>query len=629
MTAAAKTATKDATTKKTDKSPKQNAKKQRIEQQLKQLLFIFFPFLLWLPRLSPKNLKIDFYAAITSAIFALPQGLAFALIAGLPPEFGLYTAMIAPIITAFFGSSWHAVSGPTVATSIVVMSILSDIAVPQSPQFIGFTLMLTLLAGLLQLALGVFRLGHIVDFISHTVILGFSTGAALLIMGTQLNGFLGMHLARQDNLAMTLYQTYLHLDETNTNIFFLSGTTLLVALLCKRLYKRLPYLLVAMIYGALAAAVMTLSFGVDNLNMVGALPGGLPTIVIPELTWFQTREFFASAIAIATLGLIQAVSISKTIATKTGQHIDANQEFIGQGLSNIVCSISSGFFSSCSFTRTGVNFSAGAVTPLSSIMASGFILLLLLFATGITAYLPTAAMSAIIMIIGWGLIDLGHIRKILKTSRTETAIFLVTLLSTLFLSLEFAIYSGMFLSLIVYLQKTSTPKVTKLTVDVLDPYHRLIPLSPNKKTPYPNLSIIRVDGSIFFGSVDHIRTTLEARGIIGRKNILLICGGVNLIDISGAELLLLIKKACNKAGGDFYLSGLTPEVRRYLLKSPYWKQLGSRQNIFNYQTEAVDYISHLIEEKAEEEKEKEKKKAEEKKKETATVATNNEKSTAT
>ncbi len=565
--------------------------------RLPLLLPLIFPFLLWLGKVRPSTLKIDVYAGLTSAIFALPQGLAFALIAGLPPEFGLYAAIVAPMVSALFGSSWHIVSGPTVATSIVVINILSENAVPQSPHFIGLALVLTLLAGLIQLTLGVFRLGHIVNFISHTVILGFSTGAAILIMGSQLKGFFGIEFTRQDNIAMTLYETYNHLGEANSAILLLSGTTFVVALLCNRFFKKWPYLLVAMIYGGLLAGVMTWGFGVQNLAMIGALPSGLPQITLPELTWFHTRELFASAIAIATLGLIQAVSIAKTIAIKTGQPINANQEFIGQGLANIACSFSNGFFSSGSFTRTGVNYSAGAVTPMSSIMASGIILLLLLFAAGITAYLPTAAMSAIIMIIGYKLIDVQHIRKIITTSRTETAVFVVTLLSTLFLSLEFAIYSGMFLSLVMYLQKTSTPKVLRLTEDKFDPYHRLIPLRGNRQSQHPGLDIVRVDGSVFFGSVEHIRKALLLRKLQANTHILLICESVNLIDISGAELLLFVKQVAQKQGGDLFLSGLTPEVRRYLLKSPYWKQLGGRHNIFDYQAEAIEAINRLIEDK--------------------------------
>ena len=556
-----------------------------------------FPFLLWLPKVNSKSLKLDGYAAITSAIFAIPQGIAFAIIAGLPPEFGLYAAIVAPIISAFFGSSWHAVSGPTVATSIVIMSILSSYAVPQSPQFIGFALILTLLAGSIQLVLGILRLGHIVDFISHTVILGFSTGAAILIMGSQLKGFLGISLPKQDNIAMTLYETYNNLGDLNLPILFLALTTLIVAVLCRCFANRLPYLLVAMFYGAIVAALMGLIFDGRSLNMVGALPDGLPNIDIPKLTWFEVKELFASAIALATLGLIQSVSISKTIAAKTGQHINANQEFVSQGLGNIACSMTSGFFSSCSFTRTGVNYSTGAVTPISSIIASGFILLLLLFISNITAFLPTASMSAIIMLIGWGLIDVSHIRKIMKTSRTESAVFVVTLLSTLFLSLEFAIYSGMFLSLLMYLQKTSTPEVTKLTVDILDPYQRLIPLIGDRKDTHPALSIIRIDGSLFFGSVNHIRITLEKTKILNRQNILIICGSVNLIDISGSELLLLIKNNCNKNGGDLFISSLSPEVRKYLLKSPYWKELGGKKNIFNHKDEAITYIKQITEEK--------------------------------
>jgi len=574
--------------------------------QAYRVISTVFPFLTWIALVRSQSLKLDCSAAITSAIFALPQGIAFALIAGLPPEFGLYAAIVAPIVSALFGSSWHAVSGPTVATSVVIISILSEYATPQSPQFIGTALILTLLAGLIQLSLGVFRLGHIVDFISHTVILGFSTGAAIIIMSSQLNGILGLSLPREGNLAISLLNTYDHLDESNLSVLLLSASTMIVALLCRHFFKRWPYLLIAMVYGAIVAMIMALAFDIKGLNMVGALPEGLPNIAFPELTLFQARELFSSAIAIATLGLIQSVSISRTIATKTGQRIDANQEFISQGLANVACSCNSGFFSSGSFTRTAVNHAAGAVTPLSSIMASGFIILFLAFGTGITAYLPTAAMSAVILLIGWGLIDSSHIKKIFQTSRIETAIFFITLLSTLLLSLEFAIYSGMFISLIIYLQKTSQPEVTKLMVDTLDPYHRLIPVTRRKSNPNPEISIIRVEGSIFFGSASHIRTNLENKGILKRRHILLICDNVNLIDIAGAELLLFLRNICHKNGGDFYLSGLTPEVRKYLLRSPYWKQLGGTKNIFNYQSNALNHITHLIEEKHEADKQRQK-----------------------
>lgn len=576
----------------------------RKKEQLIDFALLVFPFLSWLGKVRPHTLKIDFYAAITSAIFALPQGLAFALIAGLPPEFGLYAAIVAPIVSALFGSSWHTVAGPTVATSIVILGILSEYAVPQSPHFIGYALILTLLAGLIQLSLGVFRLGHIVNFISHTVILGFSTGAAILIMGSQLSGFLGIQFARQDNIILTLYQTLLHMGDSNWSVFFISMSTLVVALVVNRRYKRLPYLLVAMVYGSLAAIFMTFVLNINNVEMIGALPTGLPNITVPDLSWFQARELFASAIAIATLGLIQSVSIAKTIAIKTQQPIDANQEFIGQGLSNIACSFTNGFFSSNSFTRTGVNYAAGAVTPMSSIMASGVILALLLFASGITGYLPTAAMSAIIMVIGWQLIDIPHIKNIFSTSRTESAVFLVTLFSTLFLSLEFAIYSGMFLSLILYLQKTSQPKVIRLAEDKLDPYHRLMPIPQNKPNPTPQLMIVRIDGSVFFGSVEHIRRSIHLDELSAGGHLLLICESINLIDIAGTEFLLFLKKMVNDKGGNLYLAGLTPEVRRYLLGSPYWQQLGGKNNIFNYQEEAIMHINQLIEKAAQEQAEK-------------------------
>ncbi len=577
--------------------PTASSKAQTTSHYFKVIVITLFPFLRWARKVRPHTLKADAIAAITSAIFALPQSLAFAMIAGLPPEFGLYAAIVAPIVSALFGSSWHTVSGPTVATSIVVLSILGQRAVPESPVFIGLVLTLTLLAGLIQLLLGLFRLGHVVNFISHTVILGFSTGAALLILSSQLKGVLGIHFERQENIALTLRETYRHLGDANMQILFLATSTFIIALLCKKYFKQLPYLLIAMIYGGIAAWVMSEVLHQSNLGMIGALPQGLPELTKPSLTWYQAREWFAAAIALATLGLIQSVSIAKTIAIKSGQSIDANQEFIGQGLANIACSFTSGFFSSSSFTRTGVNFGAGAKTPLSSIIASGLILSVLLFASQITSFLPTAAMAAIIMIIGYQLIDFSHIKKIIKTSRTETAVFIVTLLSTLFLSLEFAIYSGMFLSLLMYLQKTSTPTVLHMTVDKLDPYHRLIPLRANRKSDHPNLEIIRIDGAIFFGSVEHIRKTIDPKRLKYGTHIVLICESVNLIDVSGAELLIFIRQVLRKREGDLYLASLTPDVRRYLIKSPYWKQLGGRDNVFDYQAEAIEFASRVLEEK--------------------------------
>lgn len=552
------------------------------------------PFLLWARHVNRTTLKFDLIAAFSSAIFALPQCIAFALIAGLPPEMGLYAGIIAPIFAGLFGSSWHSVSGPTVATSIVIISIVQEFAVPESPQYIGLVLSMTLLAGIIQLLLGVFRLGHLVSFISQTVIMGFTTGAAILIISNQVTNFLGLNIERQSNIFLHYQAIYENLENTNFSILIVALSTLLVCLICQRFWPKLPAFLVAMLSVSIGVYIFSFFTDTSHIKMVGALHTGLPSISTPDFSYHSVSQFMSSAIALATLGLIQTVSISKAIATKTGQHINSNQEFIGQGVTNIACSLFTGFFSSNSFTRSGVNYTAGARTPMSSFFASGLIVLVLLFAYNSTAFLPGAVMSAIIMLVGWKLIDIGHIKNIIKTSRGEFAIFLTTAVATLFLNLEFAIYSGVILALILYLQKTSHPKVVELVTDVNDPYHRLIEVTNKNNEECNSLKIIRIDGAIFFGSIEHIQHHIQSQLNPKQKYLLIICNGVSLIDISGAEMFLNLRKLLQRRGGDLYLSNLRQEARAYLVNSPYWEKLGSAKNVFNYSEEAVQTLFNKV-----------------------------------
>lgn len=570
-------------------------RKFKLKQTIDYLgLARLFPFISWFRIISPTTLRFDLVAAFSSAIFALPQCIAFALIAGLPPEMGLYAGIIAPIVAGFFGSSWHSVSGPTVATSIVLISILQEYAVPESPQYIGLVLSLTLLAGIIQLLLGIFRLGHLVSFISQTVIMGFTAGAAILIISNQVANILGLSIERQKNIIFHYQAIYDNLNKTNYPILIVALLTLLVCFVCQRFWPKLPAFLVAMFSVSVGVYLYSLFGDISNISMVGALNAGLPNIVMPDFSYHTVYQFMSSAIALATLGLIQTVSISKAIANKTGQHINSNQEFIGQGMTNIACSMTMGFFSSNSFTRTGVSYTAGARTPMSSIFASVLIVLVLLFAYRSTEFLPGATMSAIIMLVGWKLIDFKHIKDILKTSRGEFAIFLTTMIATLFLNLEFAIYSGVILALILYLQKTSHPKVAELVTDTNDAYHRLVEVIDADDEECHYLKIIRIDGSIFFGSIDHIQNRIQSMLKPQQKYLLVICDGVSVIDISAAEMLLNLKKTLQKRGGDLYLSNLKQEARAYLVNSPYWARLGSSKNVFNFSEEAVQTLFNKV-----------------------------------
>ena len=332
-----------------------------------------FPFLRWWPAVNRRTLNADLIAGLTGALIVLPQGVAFATIAGLPPQYGLYAAMMPAIVGALWGSSWHLVSGPTTAISIAVFAALSALAEPGSPQYISLALTMTFLVGVFQLALGLARMGALVNFISHSVVIGFTAGAAVLIAASQVRNFFGIRIPRGTPFYEIMHQLYAQVGDINPYVCSVGLVTLLVGIATKRYFKRVPYMIAAMIVGSLVAEAFNASLGADltGIATVGALPATLPPLSMPDFSAETLRRTLAPALVITMLALTEAVSISRAIAVRSEQRIDGNQEFIGQGLSNIVGAFFSAYASSGSFNRSGVNYEAGARTPMASIIRSG------------------------------------------------------------------------------------------------------------------------------------------------------------------------------------------------------------------------------------------------------------------
>ena len=377
--------------------------------------------------------RADLIAGITGALIVLPQGVAFATIAGMPPEYGLYAAMIPAIIAALFGSSWHLVSGPTTAISIAVFAAMSPLADPGSPQFIGMVLTLTFLTGLFQLILGLARMGVLVNFISHTVVIGFTAGAALLIAASQVKNFFGIAIERGAHFHVVIEQLILQSGNINPWVTLVGAVTLASGILAKRYIPKLPYMIVAMVIGSVVAWLLNQEIGVQTtlIKTVGALPSHLPPLSLPDFSYATIHKVLFPALVVTMLALTEAVSISRSIAVKSEQRIDGNQEFIGQGLSNLFGSFFSSYASCGSFNRSGVNYAAGAKTPMATVYASLFLMVVLLLVAPLASYLPTAAMAGILFLVAWGLIDFHHIASIGKSSRSETVVLWVTLLGTL------------------------------------------------------------------------------------------------------------------------------------------------------------------------------------------------------
>ncbi len=555
------------------------------------LVLRLLPFLLWWPRINRQTLRADSLAGLTGAIVVLPQGVAFATIAGLPPEYGLYAAMIPAVIAALFGSSWHLVSGPTTAISIVIYSTMSGLAEPGTPEYIRLVLVVTFLTGIFQLAMGLARMGALVNFISHTVVLGFTAGAGLLIIGTQIQHFFGIPMERGISFAETLQQTAAGIADINWYVTSVGMITLLTGIFVKQRFRKLPFMIVAMIVGSLYAAALKLIPQLDagsQIETVKALSGIFPHFSAPDLSLESLRKTASIAVAITMLGLTEAVSIARAIAVRSEQRIDGNQEFIGQGLSNIAGSFFSAYASSGSFNRSGVNYEAGACTPMASILSAFFLLVIVLLVAPLVQFLPVPTMAGILFMVAWGLIDITQIRNIIRTSLPESVVLGVTLLATLFVQLEFAIYAGILLSLLLYLKRTSHPVILDVKPDPEEgSYH----YSADTGLPdCPQLKCLRINGSVFFGAVDHVQQTLHEIGErTPQKHVLVVASGINFVDVAGAELFAHEAKRRRRMGGGLYFYRLKDEVIRLLKRGGYMDDIGSH-HVFPVKVRALETI---------------------------------------
>jgi sulfate permease, SulP family len=568
------------------------APRRRSARSLSPLAYKLFPFLAWRERIDPVTLKADAIAGLIGGLVVLPQGVAFATLAGLPPEYGLYTAMVPAIVAALWGSSWHMVSGPTNALSLVVFAVLSPLAAPGSAPYVTLALTLSLMMGAAQLAMGLARLGALVNFISHTVIVGFTAGAGLLIIASQLRHFFGIPVEAGASFFATLAKVGRAFTTLDPAITATGIVTLIVAIVARRLVPRVPYMIVAMIAGSLFGYLLIRVSGA-TIPVVGPLPSALPLPSLPSFDPETWRKLAPAALALTVLGLTEAVSIARAVALKSGQRIDGNQEFIGQGLSNLTGAFFSAYPSSGSFNRSGVNFEAGARTPLAAIAAAVVLAIVLLVVGPLVAWLPLAVMAALLFVVAWGLIDVAEMRRVFRANRGDAVVLAVTFVSTLTLQLEFAIFVGVLVSLLVYLRRTTHPRIVRLVPDPVS--RRFVP--PSAATPpSPQLDILRIDGSLFFGAVEHVRDELEAarRERPDVRHVLLVATAVNFVDVAGAELIAQIAREMRDAGGALYLSGLKPEVREVLERAGVLDAIG-RERLFESRDEALRALRARIE----------------------------------
>ena len=513
----------------------------------------------WVDGVGAASLRADAGAALLAAVLALPQGIAFAALAGLPPAWGLYSAVVPTIVAALAGSSHHVLTGPTNALSLALAASLAPLALAGSAEYLRLALVVTLMIGVIQIAVAVLRLGALTHFIAPAVLLGFTTGAALLIAWHALSDA-GIWPALKPVTAVIA-------------IF-----TAALALLLRRVWRRGPTLLLALIAGSLAAAAAQL-WGGATVERVGALPQAFPVWYPPELLWSDVPRLATIALALTLVALGQSVAIAKAIAARSGQHLDVNRECLGQGLANVAGSFFSCFASCGSLNRSVPHLEAGARTPLSGVMAALFLLAIVALAEPLLAWVPKLAIAALLLVVAWSLIDLAAWRELQRLDRSETAVAAGTLAATLLLPLEVAVLAGVAASLVVYLYRTAHPALRHMGFDAppLPGQHRPFVVLEPDAPECPQLTLLRMEGSVWFGAAAHVADALQdLRDAPQPARHLLVMGkSMNFIDAAGAKLWDQEQARRLAQGGDLYFHRPRPEVLRMWRRSGFIDRLGA------------------------------------------------------
>jgi len=516
------------------------------------------------------NLRPDILGGLTMAVIVLPQAIAYASIAELPPQTGLYAAVVAAIIGGLWGSSNHLHTGPTNAASLLALTILLPIAEPGSPEFFAAVGVLTVMVGLFRLFLGLARLGLLANFVSDSVIIGFTAGAGMLISIGQIRPLLRLDFPSSPFLLVTLQQIKNHINETHIASFLLGIGVLSLMILLRHFKPKWPVPLLSM--GGAALLVVTGNLTGLGVQIIGELPQSLPPITKLPIDITLISQLSSGALAIGAIGLIEATAIARSIASHSGQRLDSNQEFVGQGLANIASGFFSGYTVSGSFTRSMINYESGARTPFSSIFSGIFVLVAMLIFGPLAAYVPRTALASVLFVSAYSLVDWKEIKRIARGTRGDAIIMVVTFFATLFLPLQFAVLTGILLSFAVYILRTSLPRIVPVQPET---NFRHFVHQP-EKTPCPQLAVFDILGDLYFGAANHVAETLRDHldEHPQQRFLLLRMGSVQQCDISGIHALESMRAMMKERGGGVFFMRVREPVMKMMRDTGMYKSIG-------------------------------------------------------
>ena len=538
-------------------------------------------------------LRPDLIAGLTVAIVLLPQAIAYAIIADLPPEVGLYTAIVGTAVAALWGSSIHLSTGPTNAASLLVLSVLAEALATSAidpSQFVVAASVMAVLAGIMRFLFGLFRLGTILYFVADSVITGFTAGAGLLIIGFQLRPLLRLtNVTRSPSLVNTLQQVAANIGDTHMPSLYLGLFTIVLILVMKRYTPSLPSALISMI----VSGGIVFAFGLDEIgvSVLNEIPRGFPPFVRLPMFDSDLREaIWIGTIAAAVLGLVEVVSITRSISVRSGQRVDSNREFIGQGLASIAAGFFGGYTTSGSFTRSAINYDAGAKTRMSGFFTGIWILLAMLVFAPTVRYLPRAALAGVLMVTAYGMVDREEIRRTFQSSVGDSLIMVVTFVAALVGRLEFAVLTGVVISFVRYVYNTSTPNVVSVLPD-----ENFEHFEPIEGVPLcPQIGVLTIQGGLYFGAVHHVEEAIREHieNHPQQKWLLFRMHRVNHIDMTGIHMFETIVRLYRKKGGDVFMTNMHDPVMARMETTGFAHFLGL-ENYLATET-AIGFLFHRV-----------------------------------
>ena len=465
----------------------------------------FFPSLQWLPKYNREDWRGDWPAGLTVGIMLIPQGMAYAMIAELPAVYGLYAALLPQIVYSFLGTSRHLAVGPVAMDSLVVAAGLSGIALAGSEQYIALAILLALLMGIMQVSLGMWKLGFLFNILSSPVISGFTSAAALIIGLNQMPHMLGISSGRSNQLQKLVAGMADSIPATNlaTLAVGLSATAGLLVL--KRWAPKIPAALVVVVISVLGSWL--LGFESMGIRVVGVIPEGLPEVSVPSWEWAEVQQLLPTTLTLSLVAFIEAISVAKAIEDRHGYRVDANQELRALGMANVIGSLFQSYPTTGGFSRTAVTEQAGGRTPVTAWIAALVIVLTLVVLTPVFYHLPNAVLAAIVMVAVAGLIDFKYPHRLWKQDRVEALVLVLTAVMTLTVSLPLGIGVGVLMALAISVYKMMIPHVAVL--GNVEGVHRNVERFAEAKTD-PELLILRYDGAINFANQAHFRSTLQS-----------------------------------------------------------------------------------------------------------------------